>query len=255
MAKANPIRFSTKYQDDETDLLYYGYRYYNASTGRWLSSDPILEEGGLNVYAFIDNDGLNFVDLHGLTDVPATIALKRKIPDKEITCCDEPTRNDGEKQLNAGYQKALDRAKYWKLKPTGPDVGGIWKPSGNATCKMSSWDVLEFLVPTPRCWQCYLEERNRYPEAEDPNDVRSDHQVVICVGYTSSGAKKEIMFDWWGHTLNSRVWSGGTPDRFRQEYRYPKRNKENDYWTKCSDNLPNQKPLPCSDFGSCRAHY
>ena len=36
MAKANPFRFSTKYQDDETDLLYYGYRYYDASKGRWL---------------------------------------------------------------------------------------------------------------------------------------------------------------------------------------------------------------------------
>ena len=33
MAKANPFRFSTKFQDDETDLLYYGYRYYNPSTG------------------------------------------------------------------------------------------------------------------------------------------------------------------------------------------------------------------------------
>ena len=32
MAKANLFRFSTKYQDDETDLLYYGYGYYNAST-------------------------------------------------------------------------------------------------------------------------------------------------------------------------------------------------------------------------------
>jgi RHS repeat-associated protein len=41
MAKANPVRFSTKYQDDETDLLYYGYRYYNASTGRWLNRDFI----------------------------------------------------------------------------------------------------------------------------------------------------------------------------------------------------------------------
>ncbi len=29
MAKANLIRFSTKYQDDETDLVYYGYRFYN----------------------------------------------------------------------------------------------------------------------------------------------------------------------------------------------------------------------------------
>jgi RHS repeat-associated protein len=45
MAKANPFRFSNKYQDDETDLLYYGYRYYNASTGRWLSFDPVSEIG------------------------------------------------------------------------------------------------------------------------------------------------------------------------------------------------------------------
>ena len=45
MAKANPFRFSTKYQDDETDLLYYGYRYYNASTGRWISRDPLEEAG------------------------------------------------------------------------------------------------------------------------------------------------------------------------------------------------------------------
>jgi RHS repeat-associated protein len=41
MAKLNPFRFSTKYQDDETDLVMYPYRPYNASTGRWLSRDPI----------------------------------------------------------------------------------------------------------------------------------------------------------------------------------------------------------------------
>jgi len=45
MAKLNPFRFSTKYNDDETDFLYYGYRYYNSSTGRWLSKDPLIEKG------------------------------------------------------------------------------------------------------------------------------------------------------------------------------------------------------------------
>jgi RHS repeat-associated protein len=66
MAKANPFRFSTKYQDDETDLLYYGYRYLNASTGRWLSRDPIGERGGLNVYDFVGNSTLNCIDRLGL---------------------------------------------------------------------------------------------------------------------------------------------------------------------------------------------
>ena len=43
MAKVNPFRFSTKFHDDETDLVYYGYRYYNAGTGRWIGRDPVLE--------------------------------------------------------------------------------------------------------------------------------------------------------------------------------------------------------------------
>ena len=43
MAKANPFRFSTKYQDDETDLLMYPNRPYSASQGRFLSHDPLDE--------------------------------------------------------------------------------------------------------------------------------------------------------------------------------------------------------------------
>jgi RHS repeat-associated protein len=41
MAFESPFRFSTKYQDDETGLVYYGFRYYNPSSGRWLSRDPL----------------------------------------------------------------------------------------------------------------------------------------------------------------------------------------------------------------------
>ncbi|HOH41463.1 MAG TPA: RHS repeat-associated core domain-containing protein [Verrucomicrobiota bacterium] len=66
MAKANPFRFSTKYQDDETDLLYYGYRYYNPSTGRWPNRDPIGEQGGQNLYCGLRNDPNNYIDPLGL---------------------------------------------------------------------------------------------------------------------------------------------------------------------------------------------
>ena len=47
-AADNPYRFSTKYTDKESGLVYYGYRYYDPVEGRWLSRDPIQEEGGLN---------------------------------------------------------------------------------------------------------------------------------------------------------------------------------------------------------------
>ncbi|MDD4406312.1 MAG: RHS repeat-associated core domain-containing protein [Parabacteroides sp.] len=66
MAKVNPFQFSTKYTDTETDLVYYGYRYYSPALGRWLSRDPIEERGGLNLYAFVNNDPVNKWDKLGL---------------------------------------------------------------------------------------------------------------------------------------------------------------------------------------------
>ena len=68
-ARTNPFRFSTKYQDDETDLLYYGYRYLSASMGRWPNRDPIGELGGRNLYNFVQNDSVNGVDFVGLCKV------------------------------------------------------------------------------------------------------------------------------------------------------------------------------------------
>jgi RHS repeat-associated protein len=67
MATANPFRFSTKFQDDETGLLYYGYRYYDPMTGRWKSRDPIQEEGGLNIYGFVENKVISAYDYLGMT--------------------------------------------------------------------------------------------------------------------------------------------------------------------------------------------
>jgi len=66
MATTCPFRFSTKYTDDETDFLYYGYRYYNPSTGRWLSRDPMDENGGLNLYCFVNNNANLYADILGL---------------------------------------------------------------------------------------------------------------------------------------------------------------------------------------------
>jgi RHS repeat-associated protein len=65
-AKANPFRFSTKYEDEEPDLPHYGYRYYKPSTGRWLSMDPGQEDGGRNSYCTSRNDTANLYELLGM---------------------------------------------------------------------------------------------------------------------------------------------------------------------------------------------
>ena len=52
--------------DHKMSLLnYYGYRYYDPENGRWLNRDPIEERGGVNLYAFVSNNGVNAWDLLG----------------------------------------------------------------------------------------------------------------------------------------------------------------------------------------------
>jgi len=65
-AALNPFRFSTKYHDSETGLLYYGHRYYSPDYGRFLNQDPIRESGGKNLYAFVNNNPFNAWDYLGM---------------------------------------------------------------------------------------------------------------------------------------------------------------------------------------------
>ncbi|MGB7925160.1 MAG: RHS repeat-associated core domain-containing protein, partial [Pyrinomonadaceae bacterium] len=65
-AAQNPFKFSTRYTDAETGMLYYGLRYYQPQTGRWLSRDPLGEEGGANMYGFVSNDPVSQIDPFGL---------------------------------------------------------------------------------------------------------------------------------------------------------------------------------------------
>jgi len=60
-------RFSTKSVDGATGLFfYYGYRWMDPVTGRWPSRDPLEEQGGINLYVLVGNDGVNQFDIIGL---------------------------------------------------------------------------------------------------------------------------------------------------------------------------------------------
>ena len=51
---------------DGLGLYYYRARYYNPSTGRFISEDPMGLRGGINEYAYVGNSPLNFIDPFGL---------------------------------------------------------------------------------------------------------------------------------------------------------------------------------------------
>ena len=79
---ANPFRFSSEYSDPEFGLVYYNYRYYSPTLGRWLNPDPNEEQGGYNLYAMVNNSSINlfdFIGYGGTSDNLVNIAAKNKM--------------------------------------------------------------------------------------------------------------------------------------------------------------------------------
>ncbi|MCA1568615.1 MAG: RHS repeat-associated core domain-containing protein [Acidobacteria bacterium] len=68
---ADPFGYKAQwgyYTDTETGLLLLTHRYYDPSTGRFLTRDPIGYRGGINLYGYTKNNAINRADPRGLDD-------------------------------------------------------------------------------------------------------------------------------------------------------------------------------------------
>jgi len=124
------LRGAFQYQDPETELLYYGYRYYKADTGTWLSRDPIDELGGMNLYGMVGNNPVNQVDALGLASLEQLLRIMDKLHtalarSMRCSCPDEAAYLQcvlGELEgmySNTGFdqvvQQALSQVNSWKV--------------------------------------------------------------------------------------------------------------------------------------------
>jgi RHS repeat-associated protein len=79
-ANVCPFGFQTKYYDAETGLYYICHRYYSPTLGRWMSRDPIAEQGGFNLYSYgngnpFEVDGLGLDPEHNTSANEATASI------------------------------------------------------------------------------------------------------------------------------------------------------------------------------------
>lgn len=87
------FRYTGHYYHQASGLHLAPFRAYDAGLGRWLSADPIGEEGGINLYGYVDNSPTLWIDQLGLTpDMPSylegvqDITEARRIASERASC-------------------------------------------------------------------------------------------------------------------------------------------------------------------------
>lgn len=155
-----PFQFSTKRYDSQTGLNYYGYRFYNPAIERWMNRDPLGEEGGVNLYAFVQNNPVNWVDPNGEIAVPVFVpvvigigvALAIQNSDVDLSDINLPWEdeecNDGcseyrlvyEENPKHGFHRRKDKKGRWiSRRPTnGPYALSVSVPVGSR--RRLAWD-------------------------------------------------------------------------------------------------------------------
>jgi RHS repeat-associated protein len=68
----NPFQYTGRENDGDTGLYYYRARYYSPEMGRFISEDPIGLAGGINMYSYVGNSPLNWIDPLGLFENAVT---------------------------------------------------------------------------------------------------------------------------------------------------------------------------------------
>lgn len=61
-----PYKYTGREWDKETGLYFYRARYYDPEIGRFTQKDPIGFRGGINLYGYVQQDPINWIDPYGL---------------------------------------------------------------------------------------------------------------------------------------------------------------------------------------------
>jgi len=116
--------YSSKEHNDESGLYYFGGRYYSPEQNQWLSKDPLGFDAGYNMYAFVSNNPVMYIDPFGYQEDNEVIKRELKLIEKYL-------KKTGTKITKKSITSAIKNlAKTGKLAPNFSGRLGAWSKAG-----------------------------------------------------------------------------------------------------------------------------
>jgi RHS repeat-associated protein len=109
----NPYLFTARRFDPEAGLYYYRARYYAYDIGRFLQPDPIGYDDGMNMYAYVENNPVNWYDPYGEEAIVMARPLEGSI---------------GQFAANRLYGKGDVRGQHYQIFYSDGSNSGYFKP-------------------------------------------------------------------------------------------------------------------------------
>ena len=190
--ESTPFGFSTKYEDVESGLLYYGYRHYDPTHGRWLNRDPIGEEGGTSLYGMVGNDAVRSRDYLGLdrqtenfsstSDIAGATAVSGYV---ETVRLHLEKGNEVEAARNAQHlYNLLSNGLTYKNFPFAKKMMKRWLAGGGSNYALTQSEVKQYLNDKTAKEIFFDEMKNL--ATEDPNFFEKSINTKVVLAQTEN---------------------------------------------------------------------
>jgi len=160
----NPFRYTGRRLDEETGLYYYRSRYMSPAIGRFLQTDPIGYGDGLNWYAYVGNDPLNYFDPLGQC---------RVTEDDQLDCEEAPENED---DLTEEQKEAIDKVRQAFIK-----IGKEIQENGTKEQKQAWEDITSITFNIKE--KAKDEQGNESDDTLAQNNLNKDAITVFLPGF------------------------------------------------------------------------